>query len=484
MHTRYSSRRQILVGIFVAMLLILGGVGWVAKSVSEHETKQVFSARLATSARVLEALVARQLEAATINNPIVISLPPELEQPGNDHVRELGHPYENELVFQVWSADGVLLARSQYAPTERLAPSVPGFSKKQAVGYLWQLFVLQSGSVWIVAGERDDVRAEIAQDIGLSILLPLIIGGLLLIFIVNQLAMKSIRAVERMSQVIAERDPLSTEPIDARYMPTEIDPVVKAINSLIKRSNELVWREQRFIDAAAHELRTPIAAIQLHLQNALRADQRVEQQSSLESAIEASRRVTRLADQLLFYSRLNAENAVSEKKSMNLAETSQEVAAMIQPLLDRRQQVIEFNPDSVPNIFADKSQIERLIRNLLENAAIHGQMPGTIDLVLRSSPNYVELIVENDGSSIPDSEKERVFIPYYSISRQSGLGSGLGLAIVSQIAQQHGAEVMIQDKSTGQGTRVTVRFPLSEGAGNNPNQEGDAGISTPSNSSA
>lgn len=64
MHTRYSSRRQILVGIFVAMLLILGGVGWVAKSVSEHETKQVFSARLATSARVLEALVARQLEAA------------------------------------------------------------------------------------------------------------------------------------------------------------------------------------------------------------------------------------------------------------------------------------------------------------------------------------------------------------------------------------------------------------------------------------
>ena len=185
MHTRYSSRRQILVGIFVAMLLILGGVGWVAKSVSEHETKQVFSARLATSARVLEALVARQLEAATINNPIIISLPPELEQPGNDHVRELGHPYENELVFQVWSADGVLLARSQYAPTERLAPPVPGFSKKQAVGHLWQLFVLQSGSVWIVAGERDDVRAEIAQDIGLSILLPLIIGGLLLIFTVN-----------------------------------------------------------------------------------------------------------------------------------------------------------------------------------------------------------------------------------------------------------------------------------------------------------
>lgn len=104
-------------------------------------------------------------------------------------------------------------------------------------------------------------------------------------------------------------------------------------------------------------------------------------------------------------------------------------------------------------------------------------MPGTIDLVLRSSPNYVELIVENDGSSIPDSEKERVFIPYYSISRQSGLGSGLGLAIVSQIAQQHGAEVIIQDKTAGQGTRVTVRFPTSTGAETNPSQEGDAGIS-------
>jgi two-component system sensor histidine kinase QseC len=460
MKTRYSSRRQILLGILASMLLILGGVGWIAKAVSEHETKQVFSARLATSARVLEALVARQLENATISTPIVITLPPELEQPGNDHAPELGHPYENELVFQVWNSEGVLLARSNYAPAERIGPLASGFSTRQANGFLWQVFALESGPIWILAGERDDVRTEIARDISLGIILPLLIGGLLLMFIVNALAMKSIRAVETLSDIIASRDPTSDTPIVARYMPIEIEPVIKGINALLVKVKEAFWREQRFIDSAAHELRTPIAAVQLHLQNALRAELLAERESSLQSALAASRRATKLAEQLLVYSRINAGDAQVEKERINLADVAQGVAAMMQPLLEDQQQHIEFETNTSASLLANKSQIERLIQNLIENAASYGAAPGTIHLIVRHLATRLVLLVENDGESIPAEEKERIFIPYYRVLRKDTSGSGLGLAIVQEIAHQHQAELSVEDKTPGQGTRVAVSFPL------------------------
>ena len=457
MNTRYSSRKQILFGILVAMVLILGAVGWVAKIVSEHETQQVFSARLATSARVLEALVARQLEYATLRTPIIITLPPELEQPGNDHAPERGHPYENELVFQVWNTEGTLLAKSKYAPEQQLGALVSGFQTKEANGFLWQVFALESGSVWILVGERDDVRAEIARDISLGIIFPLLIGGLILIVIVNSLAMKSIRAVETLSQIIASRDPTSDAPITARYMPIEIEPVIKGINALLVKVREAFWREQRFIDSAAHELRTPIAAVQLHLQNAMRADLPSERQASLESALAASRRATKLAEQLLAFSRINSADIAKER--VCLADTCQEVAAMMQPLLEARQQHIEFDESSRAMILADKSQIERLIQNLLENASNYGVSPGTIHLIVRPSGNHLALMVENDGESIPEVEKDRIFIPYYRVLRKDSSGSGLGLAIVKEIANQHEASLSVEDKTPGQGTRVRVSFP-------------------------
>lgn len=460
MKTRYSSRRQILVGILSSMLLILGGIGWIAKVVSEHETQQVFNARLATSARVLEAMVATQLKTATINSPILITLPPELEQPGNDHTTEPGHRYENELVFQVWNSEGLLLAHSKYAPTGRLGPLVAGFSSQEINGYLWQVFALKSGSIWILVGERDDVRTAIARDISLGIIVPIFIGGLLLMFIVNTLAMKGIRAVETLSQLIASRDPTSGEPLVVRHMPIEVEPVIEGINALVVKVKEAFWREQRFIDSAAHELRTPLAAIQLHLQNALRSEGPAERQISLESALTASRRAAKLAEQLLAFSRINAADLHAEKAHICLADVSQEVAAMMQPILEQRQQHIEFYGQVRTTIRANKIQIERLIQNLLENASHYGIAPGTIHLLVRLSSDSLELVVENDGEPIPEVERERIFIPYYRVLRKDSAGSGLGLAIVKEIANQHKATLTVEDKTPGQGTRVRVSFPI------------------------
>ncbi|HEY0586282.1 MAG TPA: sensor histidine kinase, partial [Pseudoduganella sp.] len=104
----YSVRRRLVAATLLCMLLIFLGIGIGARSVARHESDELFSARLATSARVLEALVARQLEDATVSQPIIIALPHELETSTSDEPEVFGHRYETKIAFQVWSSEGAL----------------------------------------------------------------------------------------------------------------------------------------------------------------------------------------------------------------------------------------------------------------------------------------------------------------------------------------------------------------------------------------
>ncbi len=218
----HSSRVRLLLSLLVSMLLILGTVGYVANDVSQHETDEVFSARLATSARVLEALVAGSLEIATVEQPIVIRLPPELERGGGDKPTASGHPYESKIAFQVWNSEGKLLARSNTSPADSLGPQRPGFHEHRVGNELWKVFSLQSGKLWIFAAERNDVREELADEISLSILTPLVIGGIVLLVVVNLLALQAIKPVEALALGISRRDPASLEHIAMPGAPTEL----------------------------------------------------------------------------------------------------------------------------------------------------------------------------------------------------------------------------------------------------------------------
>ena len=117
--------------------------------------------------------------------------------------------------------------------------------------------------------------------------------------------------------------------------------------------------------------------------------------------------------------------------------------------------------DDGPVVLAEQTKLERLVRNLLENAAQYGETPGRIGLMLRVVDGCAQLIVENDGTAIPDGEKKRIFIPYYRIVGSSSFGSGLGLSIVQEIVNQSSGTIRVEDKSPGQGARFVVTLPLA-----------------------
>jgi hypothetical protein len=198
----FSIRKRLLLWIFLSMILILSGMGLAAHFVTEHESEEIFSARLATSARVLEVLTAKQLEHATITNPIIIELPDELEHQHSSTEEISGHPYESKISFQIWHSNGKLLAKSATAPDKPLGPMTEGFGKNLIGDDLWQVFQLKSGDVWVMVAEMDSVRGEMAGDLGVAIMTPLIIGSLLLLIVINVIAYRSFQPLQALANVI------------------------------------------------------------------------------------------------------------------------------------------------------------------------------------------------------------------------------------------------------------------------------------------
>jgi two-component system sensor histidine kinase QseC len=454
----FSIRKRLLLGIFLSMILILGGMGIAAHFVTEHESEEIFSARLATSARVLEVLAAKQLEHATITNPIIIELPKELEHQHSSTEEISGHPYESKISFQIWHSNGKLLAKSATAPDKPLGPMTEGFGKNLIGDDLWQVFKLKSGDTWVMVAEMDSVRGEMAGDLGVAIMTPLIIGSLLLLIVINLIAYRSFQPLQALANVIAAREPQSIKPIKLSKTPTELKPVIDELNHLLDRVQKAFKREQQFIDAAAHEIRTPIAALQLHIENAVNAKNDADRDQSLSEALNGLRRTTRLTEQLLTLSRVSSATDQEKQQVLSLDGICKEVVKNTKPLINQRGQTIELQVNDDCLIHGEQHKIERVIQNLIDNASQYGSAHGLISVSLAKVANTIRLVVSNDGDIIPDSEKIKVFDPYYRILGSKSFGSGLGLAIVKEIIQQHKGSIRIEDKSAGNGVQMIIEF--------------------------
>jgi len=459
-----SIRARLLTAILLTLVVILGTTAVWSYLVTRHESDEIFSARLATSARVLEALVARQVEHATITSPIVIALPREIEESSDDRGSALGHPYETKIAFQLWRADGTLLARSTSAPPSPFSPNVPGFSVQKVGGALMNVFVLRSGDIWIQVAEKDEVRDEIQHDLGVAVMTPLVVGAALLLVLVNALVLYGLAPLRQLTAGIERSAPDALEPISLRAVPAELAPVVQALNDLLARVRSALEHERRFTDAAAHELRTPLAALKIHADNTLRATDESERTASLQRLRQGIDRVTRLAVQLLAYSRAQSPGDRESPVPLRLEEVVCEALAATEGLRTARGQSADLtagDPRHDSRILGEPTALQRLVVNLLDNASRYAPRESTVRVRIEPGAGHIDLAVENDGPPIPAELRSRVFEPYYRIPGSPSDGSGLGLAIVQELAARHGATVKLDTTAAGRGTVVTVRFPVS-----------------------
>ena len=276
--------------------------------------------------------------------------------------------------------------------------------------------------------------------------------------------MYGLAPLRQLAANIQNREPESLGSIELEAVPTEVRGVVRALNDLLRRVALAFERERRFTDAAAHELRTPIAALKIHAENVARAANGRERAHSMDRLMQALERTANLADQMLAYSR--AQNAADNAPRMpvDLRAVVRDAVMQLEPVRVRKSQRVSVKADGTDDarIMGDPTKIRRLVLNLLDNASRYAPEHSTIEVGVANESELVTLSVSNDGPAIPLELRERVFEPYYRVPGSGSEGSGLGLAIVKEVAAQHGASISLDSLDESSGTVLTVSFHALE----------------------
>ena len=366
------------------------------------------------------------------------------------------------LLFQVWSPDGKLVLHSSFDIPHSLKDTPMGFSDIQIKGDDWRIFsaVDSATHAKIIVAELYDIRNKLADDItrnnGYILLVTYPIFGILIWLIVGL----ALRSITRVTTEISSRASTHLEPVDAANTPIEIKPLLVELNQLFIRLKLAFDRNKRFAADAAHELRTPLAALKTQAQVALKADNEGDRQHALVKMVEGVDRSSHVVAQLLTLSRLNQEEELNDVRPVDLHKLATEIIAYLVPVaLEKNIEVELAPPPSNALILGNDTALGILIRNIVDNAIRYTPDKGAIKVAIHQKDNQVIFSVIDTGPGIPVELRERVFERFYRILGTHAAGSGLGLAIVNQIAELHHGKIILGIPSSGFGLQFDVIFP-------------------------
>ncbi|EHK69732.1 MULTISPECIES: sensor histidine kinase [Pseudomonadaceae] len=317
-----------------------------------------------------------------------------------------------------------------------------------------------TGMAEIRVAETAEAREEVARSLLTDTLIRLGLMGLGAILLVWMAVGAALRPLERLRQAVEERGVDDLRPLPEVRAPQELLPLVHALEGFTLRLRRLFERQADFIANAAHELRTPLAAIKARVELGLREREPQAWYATLEETRASTDRLARLANQLLSLARIESgAQAIAEggAERLELSDLARELAMALAPLAHAKGVALAFEPFAKAPVIGEPTLLNELLCNLVENALAHSQSGGNI-VVRVLAPAVLE--VEDDGPGIPANARAKVFERFQRLDPQSG-GAGLGLAIVGEICAAHRARIQLLDGALG-GLRVRVEFPAEE----------------------
>ena len=431
---RYSIRRRLLFGLLSATVLL-----WLLALVityfdTRHELDELLDAHLAQSASLLLAQVGHEAEDIEI-----------------EHAPQL-HRYSRHVAFQVWYRGRELVLHSAGAPNTPLSSQQEGFSNREIEKRRWRVFsAWDSRNRYLVqVAEQREARDHLAGTVVDSMLLPMLIMLPLLGALIWFGITRGLRPLNAISNEVAQRQPESLEPMELHAVPDEVAPLVQDLNRLLDK-------ERRFTADAAHELRTPLAAIKTQAQVAQAAAKDVERQQALVSVVEGCDRAARLVEQLLTLARLEPEN-FQANETCDLRSIVREVIAELVPNAVKKNIELQLTAEQQASVKGNSALLAILVRNLVDNAVRYSPIDSTVRVRIDSSADAIELGVCDEGPGIPTAEQARIWDRFYRVLGSGETGSGLGLSIVKQVADLHEAGIETTEGDNGKGLCVIVTF--------------------------
>lgn len=444
-----SLRRQLLHWLLPAMLLLLAAGALTAYSVALRSAVRAYDRALLDTAHAL----AGQIQAS--NGKAVLNLPKAAQE------ILLTDKYD-QIFFRVLTADGHDIAGDSALPEPPdLPPEENRLYYDARIGgkpvRVAALFTERdSVPLTILAAETLVKRNDLVWEILLGMLLPelgLVLATLVLVWFGIR---SGLRPLDDLRQQLARRSHSDLRPIAAEGLTEEIQPVVDELNQLLLRLDESLLAQRHFVSDAAHQLRTPIAALQTQVEVALRESER-DRRPQLEQILGAAQRLAHLVQQLLALARAEPQDGAANQLT-NLATVIRDVAenSLPQAIAAGLDLGFELTPARVRG---SSLLLQEAVGNLIDNAIHYTPSPGTITVGCRETASGSILLVEDSGPGIPETAHEKVFERFYRLPESKGNGCGLGLAIVRQIARQHGAEVRIGKSAALGGCAVEMHFP-------------------------
>jgi two-component system, OmpR family, sensor histidine kinase QseC len=445
-----SLKRRLLVGVLLVVSLIWGA--WLGMQVVQRTRDHtgVWDATLSETAKEI-------LLSLPSNMEIAVGLPTLMLPPAESFKGDMAS-------YQVWLKQKTNALHSPGAPGTPLKPDFrDGFADVTMNGVAWRVYAItdSTGTVQVQLGKRYAVlNAELAQWTRSSLLTAgsmLVLLGCVIWLIVRW----SLEPVTAVRQSILARAGLDMQPLPTRELPLEIEPLVDAFNRLLAELDGAVQAERRFIADAAHELRTPLAALLNQAQIAMAARDPAEQHAALLRLQAVAERSGRLSEQLLDLARLESWRAGDSRTPVDLSELVMLVLRDFESAASAKRQQLVVQAQSCP-ITGHVDGLGILIRNLIDNAIRYTPEGGRIVVQCRPSPDGAPaLSVADSGPGVPREDRPRIFERFYRVPGNSVRGSGIGLSLVSRIALLHGARIEVGDGLDGRGFGISVRFAAS-----------------------
>ena len=432
-----SLRARLLWFLLAAIVLAAGSQAFVAYRTVLNEADEIFDYHMQQMALSLRA-----------------GLPPSAAVSG------LSDGDENfEFVVQVWTIDGqrIFESAAQAALPQR---AVLGFSNVRARGTTYRVFSLQSRTLVIQVAQDMAARRHMAGTLALRTVGPIALAAPLLMLVVWWVVSRSLAPVARVRGQVAARQADDLSPVSESGLPEEVRPLVHELNLLFERVRHAFEAQKHFVADAAHELRSPLAALKLQVQSLKRAPDEATRELAVNRLAAGIDRATRLVEQMLALARQEASaSADMPLEAVELQEVARLALSDAIAAAQARRIDIGIASADAARVRGRPEALRTLLRNLLDNAVKYTPEGGRVDIRIAQQADGAELAVEDSGPGLPAEERERVLDRFYRSGESQAPGSGLGLAIVKSIADQHGATLDIGHSESLGGLRVRLRFP-------------------------
>ncbi len=370
-----------------------------------------------------------------------------------------GQQDDDVLAFAIFTRDGkMLLNDGDHGKALVFDPDHNGFTDGELRDDddRWRLLWLTSPDqrVRIVVGQEWEYRDDMTAQLVKSSVLPWLFALPLMLLLLSGLIAYELLPLKQLARQLSQRAPDDATPLLISRLPKEVRPLVKALNGLFSRITLMLQRERRFISDAAHELRSPLAALRVQSEVVqLADDDDAMRRHALQQLDIGIARATRLVDQLLALSRIEADDKRKLFQPVALSELVQDAVTQQAVSASQAEVTLRSHAEAKPVMNGHPLLLSLMIRNLLENAIRYTPPGSRVDITLRAHV----LLVEDNGPGIDENDLERLGERFWRPPGQEKSGSGLGLSIVRHIAQLHGMQVQFSNRSGG-GFCVALRW--------------------------